>query len=607
LGLKFNMGDEDHKYRKRLFAGETSVVSVSRIGFKLQVSGFSVQLEYFTSCESDEGDREMALLSGGKIVAKALKEQNISHLFTLCGGHIQDIYDGCLDQGIRVVDFRHEQSAAHAADGWSRVTGQVGVAAVTAGPGVTDAVTAMATAQRAQSPLVLIGGQGARAAGPFGGQDRGGLQEMNHVELMRSVTKWSVSVPETRRLAEYVQSAIRVARAGVPGPVFLEMPLDVLLNGADESDLISYPGFRTESAPMGDPRCVGAAVEKIENAKRPMLIVGSQFRWSPRPEGLEAFLRAAPMPVFLNGMARGSLDPETNGLFKRSRSKALMQADLVIIFGTPLDFRLGYGEKIGPDTQIVQVDLDGSEIGRNRGVNVGIVGDSGSILGQLSEALAGKGLDFKDWIDQVAEIEKGMIAKTADQLTSEAEPVNPMRLCSELNEFLDEKTIVVGDGGDFVATAAYVLNVQGQGSWMDPGPLGTLGVGPGYAMAAKLAKPDQKVVLVMGDGTFGFNGMEFESMVRQGINVVGVMGNDAAWTQILRGQEAMYGADRVVATKLDYTRYDKIVEAVGGHGEYVEKPDQIRPALKRAFAAGKPALVNVKIGTSDFRQNAISV
>ena len=257
--------------------------------------------------------------------------------------------------------------------------------------------------------------------------------------------------------------------------------------------------------------------------------------------------------------------------------------------------------------RIIQVDLDGSEIGRNRGVNVGIVGDSGSILRQLAEGLSGKRLSFNDWIDHIDAIETAMIESTREQLKSDAEPINPMRLCSDLNGFLNEKTIVIGDGEDFVATAAYVLNVQGQGSWMDPGPLGTLGVGPGYAMAAKLALPDHQVVLVMGDGTFGFNGMEFESMVRQGINVVAVVGNDAAWTQILRGQEAMYGADRIVATRLDYTRYDKIVEAVGGHGEYVEKLAELKPALERAFSAGKPALVNVKIGTSDFRKNAISV
>jgi acetolactate synthase I/II/III large subunit len=545
-------------------------------------------------------------IPGGHIVARALKAEGVSHVFTLCGGHVQSIYDGCIDQEIRVVDVRHEQSAAHAADGWARVSGEPGVAIVTAGPGVTDAVTAVANAHRAQVPMVLIGGQGSRGVGPFGGQDRGSLQEMNHVELMRPICKWSVSVPETRRLADYVQSAFRVATSGVPGPVFLEMPIDVLMGGCPEANVIQYSGYRTQASTLADPDYLAKAADLVRTADKPMLIVGSQWRWSNHRQGLEAFLKSAPMPAFLNGMARGALPSEHPCLFKRARSKTLQQTDCVVLFGTPLDFRLGYGDKIPPGAKLIQVDLDGQEIGRNRCVDVGLVGDIGQVLGQLAKSLEGyQGRD--EWIEATREIDRKMVATTRLECTSDAEPINPLRLCAEVNHFVDENTIVVGDGGDFVATAAYTLDVQGPGSWMDPGPLGTLGVGPGYAMAAKLARPEARVILIFGDGSFGFNAMEFEAMARQGINVVAIVGNDACWTQIHRGQVMMYGNERAIATTLDYTRYDKVVEGLGGHGEYVEKLADLKPALERAFAADVPALVNVKIGQSDFRKYALSV
>lgn len=547
-------------------------------------------------------------LHGGRIVARALRKEGVSHLFTLCGGHIQSIYDGCLDEGIRVVDVRHEQSAAHAADGWSRVTGRVGVAAVTAGPGVTDAVTAVCNAQRAQSPLLLIGGQGARLLGPFGGQDRGALQDMDHVELLRPITKWAVSVPEARRIPDYIQGAFRVATTGVPGPVFLEMPLEVLMGGCRDRDLVEYPGYRTEARPCADPRAVEQAAALLREAERPVLVVGSQLRWTAWPDALAALLEVAPMPTFLNGMARGSLPRTHRCLFQRVRTAALSAADLVIIVGTPLDFRMGYGEKIGAATKLVQIDLDGGEIGRNRSVDVGLISDAGAALQALRDAIVGAaGRDRSDWLRQVGELDAAAIARTRAQAESDEEPINPLRLCAEVNRFVDAKTIVVGDGGDFVATAAYLLDVEGPGSWMDPGPLGTLGVGPGYAMAAKLAKPDHRVILMLGDGTFGFNGMEFEAMARQDIPVVGIVGNDAGWTQILRSQVAAYGRSRVVATRLDYTRYDRVVEGLGGHGEYVERLAELRPALERAFTCGRPALVNVKIGSSDFRKDALSL
>ncbi len=549
----------------------------------------------------------MAMESGGHLVARALKVEGVSHLFTLCGGHIQNIYDGCLDYGIRVVDFRHEQSAAHAADGWARITGRPGVAAVTAGPGVTDAVTAVANAQRAQTPMILIGG-----AGPKGLMDKGSLQDMDHVSLMRSITKWSVSVPDPTRLPEYVQNAFRVATTGVPGPVFLEMPLDLLFMPVDDSMVTRYSNYRTEARPAGDPRSIERVASLIRASQRPMVICGNQLRWSPDERALRRFVDRIQAPVFVNGMARGSMPPGHPWTYTRCRKDALRQADLLIVFGTPFDFRLGYGNDatVNPSARIVQIDLDGAEIGRNRPIDEGIVGDSGLILDGLTAALHDlenhppERPTWKALLDAAEAKAKG---KMALEMQSESNPPNPLRVCAELDKFLKDDTIVIGDGGDFVATAAYTLNIRRPGMWLDPGPLGTLGVGPGFAMAAKLARPNSDVVIVYGDGSVGFNGFEFEAMARQGIKVTAVVGNDACWRQIHRGQVEMFGEQRAVATKLNYTRYDKVVEALGGHGEYVEEVGQLEGALRRAFESPKPALVNVKIGGSDFRKGAISV
>ena len=430
---------------------------------------------------------------------------------------------------------------------------------------------------------------------------------MNHVELMRSITKWSVTVPETRRIAEYIQSAFRVATSGVPGPVFLELPINILMDSVDDGSLVTFTGLRTVPATMGDAAAIARAADLIRNAQKPLMIVGSQYRWSIHPTGLHELSAAMSIPTYVNGMARGTLPPGAPGAFRRSRSRALRDSDLVIIFGTPMDFRLGYGDKIPSGAKVIQVDLDGGEIGRNRMVDVGIVGDMGLVMGQIAESIGTARMTWPEWMNEVQAMESAMVHVTEEQATADDFPINPLRLAAEINHFVDDKTIVIGDGGDFVATASYMLDVQGPGSWMDPGPLGTLGVGPGYAMAAKLAKPDHTVLLVMGDGAFGFNGMEFESMVRQGIKVVGFTGNDARWTQIYRLQKEMYGEHRTVATKLAYTRYDKMVEAFGGHGEYVEKIEDLRPALERALRSPVAALVNVKIGSTDFRDGSVSI
>lgn len=543
----------------------------------------------------------MAQAHGGRLVAQALKRHGVDHVFTLCGGHIQAIYDGCLDEEIRVVDVRHEATAGHAADGYARVTGRPGVCLVTAGPGVTNVVTALANAQRAGVPLVCIGG-----AGPKALADMGSLQDLDGVELLRSVTKWSVQVPETRRIQEYVEAAFRIAQANLPGPVYLEIPLDLLLMFADDRPPATAP--LVPPRPSGDPAAVERAAALLESARRPAFLLGSQLRWSPARQIVRRAANAYRAPFFLSGMARGALPVGHPGRFTQVRKQVLKTADVVFVLGTPFDFRVDYGRSgtWNPEGRVVQVDLDGWELGRNRRVDVAIQGDSGLVLQQLLEAVPEK-KDTADWIAELrtAEVEKWQ--RMTAEITTQSDPPNPLRVCHAIGERLASNDIVIGDGGDFVATAANVIGIEWPQLWMDPGPLGTLGVGPGYAMAACLARPDSKVVLVFGDGSFGLHALEFEAMVRQNLPVVAVIGNDACWTQIHRGQVQMYGAERAVATKLGYTAYERVVEAVGGKGFWVETTDALDAALDAAFAAKVPACVNVKIGRSDFRKNAISV
>jgi acetolactate synthase-1/2/3 large subunit len=572
------------------------------------------------------------MVHGGRLIAKTLAREGIDTIFTLCGGHIAAIYDGCLDEGIRVVDTRHEQTAGHAADGWARLTGKPGVVAVTAGPGLTDAVTAVATARRSGVPMVVLGG-----AGPRVFRDMGSLQDMDHVELMRPICKWATTVTETRRLGEYITVALRKAQSGVPGPVFLELPLDVLMEMVDLEKVAMPSAYRTSARSAPDPVEMARAIELVRAAQRPVAVVGSQLRWSRDPiETLAAFMSATGIPTFVNGMARGLIDPEGPQFLNRSRKYALKNADLVLIFGTPFDFRLSYGQSekivagsqsgtagalmlnlaapvIHKDAKIIQVDLDGDEIGRNRtrGVEVGLVADSGLVLEALGTVggadtrqawRAAVGADeAAKWSKMNSEIDEGAGAEDAP---------NPLRVCAEVDRFVRPGDVVIGDGGDFVGTAAYVMKPFGVSTWMDPGPLGTLGVGPGYAISAKVVRPGSRIVIMFGDGSFGLHAMELEAMQRQGLPVVAIIGNDAGWTQILRGQKDFYGEKRIVATRLDYTRYERISECYGGHGEWVDKTADLVPALERAFAAadaGKVAVVNVKLSQSAFRSQAISV
>jgi len=532
---------------------------------------------------------------GGKLAARALKEAGVEVVFTLSGGHIMPLYDGCIDEGIKIVDVRHEQAAVHAADSWARCNpGSIGVAAITAGPGVTDGVTGIANAWRANSPILVFGGQG-----PFENLRRGSLQEMDHLGVVRPITKYCDAIYQTKRIPEYVELAVRHAVSGIPGPAYLEIPMDVFM-GEAEWEESPVPKIRTLAPRISPDRAeVRNAIKLLEGAERPMMMAGTSVKWSYASEEMNKFISETHMPTYCNGMGRGSVPWDSPEFLNRSRRDAMKQVDVIVLAGTLLDFRLRFGASIPADAKIIQLDMDNTLIGQNRTTDVPIVGNLACSFELFMEEMTNQSvkLDFSGWRDQLREIENTEEAKVEASLNSDEVPIDPQRMCREVRDWLNtqDQPIVIGDGGDIVATAAKILPVRGEGAWMDPGPLGTLGVGMPFAIAAKLAHPDRPVVIMYGDGSFGFNGMEYDTAVRFELPIIGIVGNDGAWGQMMRPQLGIYGPDRLAAVLLNRTRYDKVVEALGGHGEYVTEPDQLRPALERAAASGLPALINVEI------------
>jgi len=530
---------------------------------------------------------------GGRLVARSLREAGVGVIFTLTGGHVMPILDGALDEGIPVIDVRHEQAAVHAADAYSRLNpGRLGCAVLTAGPGVTDGVTGIANAWRANSPLLVIGGQG-----PFANLGRGSLQEMDHVGMIRPISKWADACYQTDRIPEYVEVAVRHAVAGVPGPAFLEIPMDVLMGPASLDDVAIPPITATPPVVHPDPADVAAAVETLATAQRPVMMAGTGVKWSRGGPALQRFAEETALPTFVNGMGRGQMPHGSPQLFNRVRREALRECDVFLLAGSPLDFRLRFGGAVSDGARIVQLDIDATLIGQNRPADVAVVGNLGVVFDRMLDEIGASNatVDFSDWTAELRAREDQLETQFEAQLCSDESPVDPLRFAAEIRDFVDEDTILIGDGGDIVAQASKVIPVRTPDGWMDPGPLGTLGVGMPFALAAQHSFPDRKVLIIYGDGAFGLNGFEYDTAVRFGLPIVGIVGNDAAWGQMLRPQVGLYGADRKVAVDLAETRYDRVVEALGGHGEFCQRPEEIRPALERAFASGRPALVNVMI------------
>jgi acetolactate synthase-1/2/3 large subunit len=547
-------------------------------------------------------ETEPDTISGGHLVAKALRAEGIDVIFTLCGGHIIDIYDGCIDEGIKVLDVRHEQVAAHAADGYARVTGRPGCAVVTAGPGTTDAVTGVANALRAESPMLLIGGQGA-----LNQHRMGSLQDLPHVDMMRPITKFASSVLTTERVADMCSMAFREAMAGAPGPAYLEIGRDILDARVPlESAVIPQAGhYRASTKSTGDPNDIDRLADILKRAERPCVLLGSQV-WTARgAEAATEFVRSLNIPAFMNGAARGTLPPGDPHHFHLTRRYAFNNADVIVIVGTPFDFRMGYGKRLSQEATVVQIDMDYRTVGKNRDVSLGLVGDPGAILSAVTEAAsngaAGGARDRESWLAALREEERRAKEERLPRLMRDDAPVHPLRLAHEINEFLTENTIYIGDGGDVVTFSGGVVQPRGPGLWMDPGPLGTLGVGVPFAMAAKVARPDREVVCLFGDGAFTLTGWDFETMVRFNLPFIGVVGNNSYMNQIRYGQIQKYGADRGdVGNKLGDVKFDEFAKVLGGYGEEVREPKDIRPALERARESGKPALINVWIDQNAF-------
>jgi len=535
--------------------------------------------------------------TGGRHLARLLKEYGMTHLFTLSGGHIMEIYEGCADVDVPVIDFRHEQATGFAAEAAARLTRKIGVCAVTAGPGVLNVVTAVANAWRSQTPMIVIGGQ---AAQPTIG--KGALQEMDHVAIMQPITRWATRITKPSEIVDVVARAFQAATSEVPGPVFLEVPMDVIFDQVPEKPLAIDDEIKPYDAHHAT---VKAAAELLREAQRPVLLLGSQVLFSEVAPEIRGIIETLGIPTFTNGMARGALGAEHPLLFIHSRRKALSEADVVILAGVPMDFRLNYGESISAQAKLIRVDRDAAELQRNRPGDISEWTDPGVFLAALAKVAPEPAHGWKPWKDLLRQEEAAREARIAAEAANSTRPVNPLRLCQEVNKLLTPQSIVIGDGGDIVGTAAYAIRPRGLGQWLDAGPLGTLGAGAPYAIAAKLLRPDSDVWVIFGDGAFGLNGMEYDTAVRFNLPFVGVVGNDAAWMQIKRAQMPFYG--RAIATELLPSRYDKMVEALGGWGAWVEDTADLPGALQAARNSHKPALVNVRISETDFRKGSISM
>ncbi len=529
----------------------------------------------------------MDRIHGGQLLARALKAEGVETIFTLTGGHIVPILDGCVLEGISVVDVRHEQTAAHAAEAYSRLTGRLGVVAVTAGPGVTNTMTAVMNAHYSGTPMLVLGGRH-----PVRQEHTGGLQEMDHPRLFGSMTRFADTAWETARLADYVAIAARHAFSGRGGPVFLDIPLDV--QAGMVADATPLPIRYRVTTPAGAAADVVAEVaDLLTAAERPMLFAGSGIR-GEAATALVALAESLNVVTYVNSGARGAFPFGHPLLGNRTRSQAFAAADLVVALGVDWDFRTGFGQKIAADATVVQIDAEPTKIGWNRPAHHGVVCNPGRFVEQLVAHGVAAGDGAKEWTAQLQDAEAERLAAAEAEADTPSDLVGPQHFGRTVAAFFGRDSIVAVDGGDIVATTAKWLQVSSPGHVLEPGPAGTLGTGPGFALAARTAFPDKRVGIVFGDGGFGFNGMEFDTYVRLGLPIIGVVGNDGVWNNIKTFHKMFY-PDRLVATDLGRRPYHAMVEALGGHGELVTQAAELQPALDRAAASGLPALVNVHV------------
>ena len=578
-------------------------------------------------------------INSGDIIGRMLRELGVRFLFTLCGGHISPILIGAKKEGIRVVDVRDEVNAVFAADAVGRITGVPGVAAVTAGPGVTNSLTALKNAQMAQTPLILLAG-----AAPTVLKNRGALQDIDQLSLLKSIAKMAVTIKRNCDVVPVMEKAFDVCRSGVPGPVFVECPIDILYNeslvrqwygakpdaerkGGMRSKLLDFylqrhvdqmfacefkemkPGKYKITSPDFDTSAISKASELVALAQRPVLIVGSQATLQPDYiDKLEGAIGSLGIPVFLTGMARGLLGKSHPLQMRHQRKSALQKADLVIIAGMPCDFRLNYGRAIGSGATIIAVNRCKTDLKLNCRPDLAALSDPFLFLCALADVFSPEPAVWESWIQELKQNDaerESFIIHTCQQDT---EFVNPLAMLKKLDKVIDDNGIIVADGGDFVATASYILRPSGPLKWLDPGVFGTLGVGGGFALGSKLVHPESEVWLIYGDGAAGFSLQEFDTFVRHQLPVIALVGNDGGWTQIARDQVSLFGDD--VATKLRRADYHVVAEGFGAKGFLLEKEDDIDAVFQEAKQAaknGQPVLINALIGTTDFRKGSISM
>ncbi len=573
---------------------------------------------------------------GGRVAAEALAAHGVRFVFTLCGGHISPLLIGAKAAGMRVVDVRHEATAVYAADAVARLTGVPGVACVTAGPGLTNTITAVKNAQLAQSPVVVIGGASATLL-----QGRGSLQDIDQVALMRPHVKWLKALKRVRDLVPAIERAFAEARSGVPGPVFLEAPLDLLYPeemvrefhqaGLGSSKRMSarlqrwyverhlagvfggssrQGASRPRSVPAIEPE--NGKVERLASmlaaSSKPVLLLGSGSMQSPElADPLADAVGGLGVPAYLSGMARGLLGRDHELHMRHARRKALREADLVIASGVPFDFRLNYGRGIPGRTPVVSINRSSLDLKKNRRPDLGIRADPAHTLIALSRRSRARD-GWTPWRDTLRARDDARETEIAEQADGVTDGVNPIALCRAIETAASDAAVFVGDGGDFVATASYVVRPRAPLSWLDPGVFGTLGPGAGFALGAKLCRPEAEVWLLYGDGAAAFSLAEFDTFVRHGVPVIAVVGNDAGWTQIARDQVDIFGDD--LATVLARTDYDEVAKGFGAAGVRLSENGAVDAALgeaKTLAAAGRPVVVNAWIGKTDFRKGSLSV
>jgi acetolactate synthase-1/2/3 large subunit len=577
-------------------------------------------------------------MNGGEQIAEVLDRQGVRFLFTLCGGHISPILVGAKRIGIRVVDVRHEVDAVFAADAVFRLTGVPGVAAVTAGPGVTNTITAVKNAQLAQSAVVLLGGAAATLL-----KGRGALQDIDQMALIAPHVKWSGTAKTVRELVPLLEQAFAAARSGVPGPVFLECPVDLLYDeelvrswygAAGKGGGLAGAGMRLYlqrhvrkvfagadrvkasvpkpvAPPTPEPGEVRKAAARLAKAKKPVLVLGSQVTLvAAEVAALARAVETLGAPVYLAGAARGLLGAGHGLQLRHKRKEALREADLVVLAGIPADFRLDYGRHIGRKAALITVNRDEAALRQNRKPELAVLGDPALFVRLLAERLAGSasGAKWKDWLESLRTRDLEREREIARQAEPGPELVNPLLLCREIDRLLASDSVVVADGGDFVATAAYTVSPRAPLSWLDPGVFGTLGVGGGFAVGARLCRPAADVWIIYGDGSAAYSLAEFDTCARHGLPIIAVIGNDAGWTQIAREQIEILKDD--VGVVLARTDYHKVAEGYGGRGLLLTRNEDIRPVLEEALAiarAGQPVLVNAHLAKTEFRRGSISM